>query len=371
MSRIYLDNNSTTPLLPEVMEAMRECAFRYPGNPASAHRTGAAARRKLEEARQIISDCLGAFPDEVIFTSGATEANNLAIFGLAADKPGMLAVSTLEHPSILEPCRKLESYGWTIVPWNIDGKGYVSGIRNNIKPDLITLQLANHETGTVQNITHWRANYPHVHFHCDGTQAVGKIPVHFHELGINTLALSAHKFHGPVGIGALLLNRCTTLHPRVYGGHQQKGLRPGTESVALAMGMAKALQMAVNALPDRQAKCLHFRRLFLQLLREHEVDHQILGDSEHGLVHALNLSFTGCANDLLLIRLDLAGIDCSTGSACSSGSMLASPVLQAMNVPVSQSKSSIRLSLSHLLTDEQITEAVAIIAREVRALRVG
>lgn len=371
MSRIYLDNNSTTVLLPEVLEVMQVCALRYPGNPASAHRSGAAARRKLEEARQIIAACLGAFPDEVIFTSGATEANNLALFGLAADKPGMLVVSHIEHPSILEPCRMLETYGWTIVPWNIDGKGYVSGIGDNIEPDLMTLQLANHETGTVQKITHWQANYPHVHFHSDGTQAVGKIPVHFHELGINTLALSAHKFHGPVGIGALLVNRCTTLLPRFFGGHQQKGVRPGTESVALAMGMATALQMAVNELQDRQKRCLQFRSQFLQNLQEYEVEFHILGDSEHGLVHTLNLSFTGCTSDLLLIRLDLAGIDCSTGSACSSGSMLASPVLQTMNIPESQLKSSIRFSLSHLLTDEQITEAVAIIAREVRALRAG
>lgn len=371
MSRIYLDNNSTTPLLPEVLEVMHECAIHYPGNPASAHRSGAAARSKLDEARQTIANCLGAFPDEVIITSGATETNNLALFGLSAGKSGILVVSSIEHPSILEPCRKIETNGWSIVPWDIDGAGYVSGLRDDVKPDLMTLQLANPETGTVQNISHWRTRFPNALFHCDGTQAVGKVPVHFHELGVNTMSLSAHKFHGPVGIGTLLVNRCTTLHPRCFGGHQQKGLRPGTESVALAVGMAKALELAVNELPLRQARCLQLRRMFLQLLRDHEVEYQILGDSEHGLVHTLNLSFAGCASELLLIRLDLAGLDCSTGSACSSGSMLASPVLQAMNVPESQLKSSIRFSLSHLLTDEQTSEAVVRIAREVRALRAG
>jgi cysteine desulfurase len=234
---------------------------------------------------------------------------------------------------------------------------------------MVTLQLANHETGVVQDIAALRRQAPDLHFHTDATQAVGKMPVHFHQLGVSTLACSAHKFHGPAGIGVLLVNRCVKLSPRTFGGHQQNGLRPGTEPVALAVGMAKALQSAVEQMEQRQNRCRMLRHVFLEHLQRRLGPVIINGDPEHGLPHTLNIAFPGCASELLFIRLDLAGIDCSTGSACSSGSLLPSPVLRAMNVPANVLSSSMRFSLSHLLSEEDIIDAAQRIAGEVEMLR--
>lgn len=387
MSRLYLDHNSTTPLLPEVADEMSRVQRDMIGNPSSAHRSGAAARAVLEEARQQIAQCLGAYPDEVIFTSGATEANNLAIFGSLhvnqktqsssyANQPFIL-VSTIEHPSVIEPCRMLEKQGYQLIEIKVDGQGYVRGLPDVFNDSswqstahgLMTLQLANHETGVVQDISRWRRIVEKIPFHTDATQAVGKIPVNFHELGVSTLSCSAHKLHGPAGIGALLVNRCTHLQPRLYGGHQQNGLRPGTEPVALAVGFARALRLASDQMAIRQQKCVKLRHFFLNLLQCRIADLVINGDLCNGLPHTINLSFPGCSSDILFIRLDLAGIDCSTGSACSSGSLLPSPVLKAMQVHDNVLRSAIRFSISHILTEQQIEDAALRIVREVLALR--
>ena len=305
-----------------------------------AHRTGAAARLALETARADIAQCLGAHADEVVFTSGATESNNLALFGLvkAVDLNRFaIVVSQVEHPSIIEPCRELERLGSRLIDLPVDAKGHVESLLPTLElfagdePQkcVVTLQVTNHETGVVQDIAALRREVPDLHFHTDATQAVGKMPVHFHQLGISTLACSAHKFHGPTGIGVLLVNRCLKLTPRTFGGHQQNGLRPGTEPVALAVGMAKALQLAVEQMELRQHQCRTLRKLFLEHLQQRVGPVVVNGDPEHGLPHTLNVAFPSCASELLFIRLDLAGIDCSTGSACSSGSLLPSPVLCA------------------------------------------
>ncbi len=377
MYRLYLDNNSTTPMLPEVAEAMARVGV---GNPASAHRTGAAARLALETARAGIAQCLGAHADEVNFTSGATESNNLALFGLvkAVDRSrSAIVVSQIEHPSIIEPCRELERLGTKLVDLPVDARGLVESLLpilkqvadgNESQKCVVTLQLANHETGVIQDIEGLRKQVPDLPFHTDATQAVGKVPVHFHQLGVSTLASSAHKFHGPAGIGVLLVNRCVKLAPRTFGGHQQNGLRPGTEPVALAVGMAKALQLAVEQMEQRQNRCRMLRQLFLEQLQSRLGPVIINGDPEHGLSYTLNIAFPGCPSELLFIRLDLAGIDCSTGSACSSGSLLPSPVLQAMKVPTEVLSSSMRFSLSHLLSEKEIIDATQRIAGEVEAL---
>ena len=387
MRRIYLDNNSTTPMLPGVAEAMLRYQMDHVGNPASTHRRGAETRKVLESARSTIAQCLGAHSDEVVFTSGATEANNLALFGfvkslMAARNASVgalpaLAFSQIEHPSIIEPCKELERRGCELLDIPVDGRGHVQSLPSSLlvstgtstPKSIVSIQLANHETGVVQNIPGLRQQVQNLLFHTDATQAVGKIPVNFHELGVNTLACSAHKFHGPCGIGALLVSHCTKLVPRTFGGHQQNSLRPGTEAVALAVGMATALQMAVDQMEIRQNKCRTLRKLFLETLQKQLGPVVINGDSEHGLVNALNLAFPGCTSELLFIRLDLAGIDCSTGSACSSGSLLPSPVLKAMKVPEDVLASSMRFSLSFLMSDEEIIEAAQRIAHEVQALR--
>jgi cysteine desulfurase len=225
--------------------------------------------------------------------------------------------------------------------------------------------LANHETGAIQPV----AGELHAAFHCDAAQAVGKIPVRFHALRVATLTLSAHKFYGPKGIGALLIRRGTHLAPLFLGGHQQGGRRPGTEPVALAVGLAAALEIAEQERESRLAHVARLRNRMLSFLRQHASPVVLNGPEMGGLPHALNLSFPGCRADALLMNLDLAGVACSTGSACSSGSLLPSPVLQAMGVPDEVLHSAMRFSLSHLLSDTQVDEAAQRIAAVVRRVR--
>jgi len=361
-------------MLPEVVEAMARAPM---GNPASAHRIGAAARLALDTARSTIAECLSCHSDEVVFTSGATEANNLALFGLAEVIRGNEADSTespiifashIEHPSVLEPCRQLAQQEFTLIELPVDSQGHAQPFPQPAVGSLVALQFANHESGVVQEIATLRRRCDLSAFHTDATQAVGKIPIRFHDLGVSTLACSAHKFHGPPGIGALIVNRCIHLKPRTFGGHQQLGRRPGTEPVALAVGMATALKLACLEMNERRDRCRHLRRRFLDHLTSRKIHFIINGDSEQGLPHTLNLALPGCASELLFIRLDLAGIDCSTGSACSSGSLLPSPVLQAMKVTDEVLTSSMRFSLSHLLSDEEVIDAAERVAREVETL---
>jgi cysteine desulfurase len=368
MIPIYLDNAATTPLLPAVWEAMRPFAGDVFGNPASAHAAGRRARRGLEDARESVAALLGAFADEVIFTSGATEANNLALLGLVGDPPGHILASSVEHPSVVEPLRHLAASGFHVEWLPVNQCGIVgsdeSAKRKREDTRLVAIQWANHETGAIQSTV--ESDVP---FHCDATQAVGKIPIDFHRVHATTLALSAHKFHGPKGVGGLLLRRGTKLRPRLFGGHQQQGRRPGTEPVALAVGLATALEFAVRDMDARHATVLQLRRRFLDHLRTHAAPLVVNGPEEGGLPHTLNVSFPRLQADLLLMSLDLAGVACSTGSACSSGSLLPSPVLQAMGVAEDVLRSAMRFSFSFLLGDDEVDEAARRVAEVVNRLR--
>jgi cysteine desulfurase len=378
MESIYLDNNATTPMLPAVWEAMRPFLTEVYGNPASAHRVGSRARRALEDARERTAATLGAHVDEVIFTSGATEANNLAIFGLAGESPGHLVTSPIEHPSVAEPQRRLEQLGFVVDRLPIDTTGIVraAALPALLRPEtrLISVLLANHETGAVQPVsTLVELADGRAAFHCDAVQAVGKMPVSFHDLGVTTLALSCHKFHGPKGIGALLVRRHTRLTPQTWGGHQQQGRRPGTEPVALAVGLATALEIWRREADARTEKVRKLRRQFLTELRASASPVVLNGPAEdqtqQTIPHTLNLSFPGCGADSLLMNLDLAGVACSTGSACSSGSLLPSPVLQAMDVSQEVLHSAMRFSFSALLSEAEVSEAARRVAAVVNRLR--
>jgi len=374
MDLLYLDNNSTTPLLPAVWEAMRPFFFELSGNPASSHRHGQRARRALEDAREKIAGLVDAFPDEVIFTSGATEANNLAIFGLAGDPPGHIVSTPIEHPCVSEPIHQLGERGFRCDGLPVDSAGVVRvGALTPLVSDetrLVSVMLANHETGAIQPVQALAEQLQDgVAFHCDAAAAVGKIPVSFHGLGVTALTLSGHKFHAPKGIGALLLRRHARLRPQLFGGHQQQGKRPGTEPVALAVGLATALDLAVTEMSERTAKICGLRRRFLNGLRTTAAPVVLNGPEHGGVPHTLNLSFPGCRADALLMSLDLAGVACSTGSACSSGSLLPSPVLQAMGVPAERLGSAMRFSFSALLSEAEIDEAVRRIAAVVVRLR--
>jgi cysteine desulfurase len=374
MNGIYLDNNATTPLLPAVWEAMRPFLTETYGNPASAHWAGRHARQALEDARERTATILGAEPDEVIFTSGATEANNLALFGLAGRDSGHLISSPIEHPSVAEPMERLAQHGFAVDRLPVDQVGAVraEALAGLLRPDtrLVTVMYANNETGVIQPVAELAAQLPRgIAFHCDAAQAAGKLSLHFHALGVTTLALSAHKFHGPKGIGVLLVHRSAQLAPQLFGGHQQRGRRPGTEAVALAVGLARALELAQQEQESRWERALHLRSVFLETLHAAASPVVLNGPAEGGLPHTLNLSFPGCRADSLLMNLDLAGVACSTGSACSSGSLLPSPVLRAMGVPQHLLHSAMRFSLSALLTEAEVREAARRIAATVSRLR--
>ncbi|HET6574950.1 MAG TPA: aminotransferase class V-fold PLP-dependent enzyme, partial [Fimbriiglobus sp.] len=303
MAPIYLDHNATTPLLPEAWEAMRPVLEGAFGNPSSAHHAGRQARRYLEDARERVAALLGAHPDEVIFTSGATEANNLAIFGLVEDNPspgpsplrggepessppalfgkgagglgsspGHLLAAPIEHPCVVEPLKQLAGRGFDLEWLPVTRRGHVeaTAVRDRVREDtrLVCLMLANHETGAIQPVRHVAKTLPKpIPLHCDAAQAVGKVPVDFRDLGVTTLSASAHKFRGPKGVGLLLLRRSVRLRPLFHGGHQQRGHRPGTEPVALAVGLAAALEHAVRDMDANRAKLEGLRRRLLERLR--------------------------------------------------------------------------------------------------------
>jgi cysteine desulfurase len=372
MDLIYLDNSASTPLLPEVWEAMRSYGLERGGNAASSHRAGRLARQALEDAREHTAALLDAHPEEVLFTSGATEANNLAIFGLARCDagPAHLISSPLEHPCVSEPIRQMVEAGYSHDVLPVDERGLIvpAAMANLLRPEtrLVSVMLANHETGAIQPIAdlmrevHERGPF----FHCDAAAAAGKMAISFKQLRVTSLTVSGHKFHGPQGVGALLVRRHVKLRPLMFGGHQQQGRRPGTEPVALAVGLATALSLATRDLESRHAKVTALRERFLHTLQANAAPVVVNGPGgDAGLPHTLNVSFPGCRADVLLMNLDLAGVACSTGSACSSGSLLPSPVLQAMRVADDVLHSAMRFSFSFLLTEAEVDEAARRVVR--------
>jgi cysteine desulfurase len=378
MHPIYLDHNATTPLLPEAWDAMRPLSTEAFGNPSSAHHAGRHARRALGDARETIAALLGASPDEVTFTSGATEANNLAVLGLAV---GRVAASHLEHPCVVEPLRQLEARGVHVEWWPVDSRGRVVARVGDPGPasqwlatdGLVCVMLANHETGAIQPVRDIALSLPPgVALHCDAAQAVGKVPVNFRELGVATLTATAHKFGGPKGVGVLIAKRDTKLRPLTFGGHQQQGRRPGTEPVPLAVGMAVALEHAVRNMAANHARLTALRERLWTRLRQVAAP-VVLNGPEIGSADVvpttLNVSFPGCRADLLLMALDLAGVACSTGSACSSGSLLPSPVLRAMGVPVAVLRSALRFSFGPAVEFADIDEAANRIGLAVESTR--
>jgi cysteine desulfurase len=381
MTSIYLDHHATTPLLPEAWAAMQPLMAENFGNPSSAHHAGRKARKQLEDARETVARLLGADPDEVIFTSGATEANNLAIFGLVQSehKPSHLLAAPIEHPCVIEPLKHLEAHGCRIdwLPVTASGHVETTSVLERIRDDtrLIAIMLANHETGAIQPVRHVAKTRPkQIPMHCDAAQAVGRIPVNFHDLDVTTLTASGHKFRGPKGIGLLLVKRGTKLAPRMFGGHQQQGRRPGTEPVALAVGLAVALEHAIEHLEENRIKLHTLRSLFLDTLRRSAGDRPVILNgpeigAENGLPSVLNLSFPGCRADILLVSLDLAGIACSTGSACSSGSLLSSPVLQAMGVPEEVLRSALRFSFSASQSEHDVVQAAERVSQLIQPAR--
>jgi cysteine desulfurase len=369
MRPIYLDSNATTPLLPEAREAMYAAPD---GNASSFHSAGRKARQALGDARERIAALLGARPDEVTFTSGATEANNQVILGQPC---GPLVGSEIEHPCVVEPLRLLERAAeFPVDWWPVTARGVV--VPQPLRPHtrLVCVMLTNHETGALQPVRDIvRSLPPGCLLHCDAAQAVGTVPVNFRELGAGTLVASAHKFGGPKGIGILLARHGQApVVPRMFGGTQQEARRPGTEPVPLVVGMAAALEVMVRDMAANRAKLEALRARLWARLQE-VASPVVLNGPEIGapdvVPTTLNVSFPGCRWDLLFMALDLAGVACSVGSACSSGSTLPSPVLEAMGVPDDLLRSAIRFSFSASLDIADIDDAADRIVCAVKTVR--
>jgi cysteine desulfurase len=367
---IYLDHNATAPLDPAVLEAMRP-HWLAAGNAESRHSAGRGARRALDAARETVATILGANPSEVVFTSGGTEANNLALFGLAAlgaNPPASVLTSPIEHPAVAETVARLEEDGYPVVRVPVERNGVmdVGVMAEALRPGmrLATLMLANNEVGAIQPVAALaeRAAALDVPVHTDAVQAVGRIPVDFHALGVATLAASAHKFHGPVGVGLLLVRKGVTLRPHLCGGHQQEGRRPGTPAVALAVGLAEALARWQAEADARQSRWRALRDRLERGLKAGLGAERVVRNGpdreDLRLPQTLNVGFPGLDGDALLMQLDLAGVAVSLGSACASGATTPSPTLVAMRIPADRLRSSIRLSLGAGTTEDEVDEAV-------------
>ncbi len=375
MDVIYLDHNSTTPLLGEVAAAMAEWQTGKFGNPSSQHQIGRRARQALEHAREEIGRILGARlagrePDRVIFTSGGTEANNLALLGLAGlhevqAAPGEAIVSAIEHPSVAAAVEYLERRGWTIHRLGVTGDGVVDlGPLDrwlSERTRFVSVMLANNETGVLQPVAEIarRCMALGVPLHTDAAQVVGKLPVDFRALGVSALSVAPHKFHGPLGIGALIARHDLPLEPQGFGGFQQGGLRPGTEAVALAVGMHAALAAWEREAAARTTRLRALRDcLESRLAAGYDGAVVVNGAAAERLPHTSNLALVGLERQALLMALDLCGVACSTGSACASGSSEPSPVLSAMGCDPRVLESSLRFSLGVTTTEDEISVAV-------------
>jgi cysteine desulfurase len=372
-SAIDLDANATTPIDPDVLEAMRP-HWLAGGNAESRHGGGRAARRAWDRAREAVAHVLGARADEVVFTSGGTEANNLALFGLAgtAGAPGSIVASPIEHPAVSAPLDRLAARGWRVERPEVGPDGVMDAAalidRIDDRTRLATLMLANNETGALQPVAELAefANGRGIPVHTDAAQAVGRIPVDFGKLGVATLAAGAHKCHGPGGVGVLLVRRRVRIEPLLVGGGQQGGLRPGTPPVALAVGMAAALEKWHAESERRMTRWRQLRDrlergLVAALGPERVVRNGPLDDAAR-LPQTVNLGFPGTDGDALLMQLDLAGVRAALGSACASGSTQASPVLTAMRVPADRLRASVRFSLHATTTEPEIDEAIRRVA---------
>jgi cysteine desulfurase len=378
MDRIYLDHAATTPVRYEVRKALVDITSQTFGNASSIHSFGQGAKRVLEESREQVASCIGAAPDELIFTSGGTESDNLAIRGTAQalkDKGNHIITTAIEHPAVLSCCKSLEEEGFEVSYVPVDSECLVDpkAIAEAIRPEtiLITVRAANNETGTVQPIPEIAeiARGSGVALHSDAVQAVGKIPVNVNSFGVDLLSISGHKIYGPKGIGALYVRKGTALRPLLVGGHHEKSLRPGTENVPGIAAFAMAVKLAVWELPDSEPDLKSLKeRLASGITEKIDAAHRN-GSKDNSLPNILNMSFEGADGESLLLNLDLFGFAVSTGSACTSGATDPSHVLLAMGLSSQLAQSSIRFSLGRDNSEEDIDQLLHVLPDIVSRLR--
>lgn len=375
MPMIYLDNNSTTPVLPEVLEAMLPCFAESFGNPSSIHGCGRRALAYVKEARQQVAALLGCQATEVVFTSGGTEGDNLALKGMVS--PGdHLIVSVIEHSAILAACTWLENRGCEVTRVGVNSNGQVEpeNIRVAIKRNtrLISVMMANNETGVLQPVEEIGriAAEAKVWFHTDAVQAAGKVPIFVDRIGCDLLTLSAHKLHGPKGIGALYVRAGTPIRAQLHGGQQEKRRRPGTENVPGIVGLGRASQLAQAGLADGSVERIRaFRDRLEDAVTSAVPDARVNGRRAARVANTSSILFEGVGGDALVVALDEVGIAASRGSACSAGATDPSSVLMAMGLNGQQSRSSIRFSLGKQNTAAEVEQAIARITETVVRLR--
>jgi len=375
MRRIYMDANATTPLLPEVFEAMRPFFIDSFGNASSVHHFGQRARAAVEQAREQAAALLHCRPAEIVFTSGGTESDNTAIFGIL--RPGdHLVTTSIEHHAVLQAADKVRERGVevTVVPAGPSGNVDPEDIRSALRPNtrLISVMMANNETGVIQPVEAIGkvATEAGVAFHTDAVQAAGKIPIDVAAIGCHLLSISAHKFHGPQGVGVLYVRRGTRFEPLVFGGSHERQRRAGTENVPGIVGLGKACEIALAALTDgTDDRIALLRHRLEQGLLARVDDCGINGVDQPRVPNTTNMYFDHLEGEALVIALDLKGLAVSGGSACSSGSPEPSHVLNAMGLPQSRAQSSLRYSLSRLSTDDDVDAALELIPAAVAQLR--
>ena len=382
--RVYLDNSATTAIAAEVIEAMLPYFADEMGNAQSVHSFGQRAKAAVEKARREVAALINASSAEIVFLSGGTEADNLAVRGIAEaqrDYGRHIITTKIEHPAVLATCESLESAGCrvTYLPVSRSGLVNIGDVRQAISDDtvLISVMLANNETGTIQPIeeiagvvAEARARgLGHLHFHTDAVQAIGKISVDVNRLGVDLLSLSGHKIHGPKGIGALYVRKGTRLTKLLYGGHHERDRRAGTENVPGIVGLGRAAELVRTQLDERMSRMRELRDYLEQELISRFPDVRVNGDRQHRVPNVSNVSFGGIDGESLLIALDLKGIAVSTGSACASGSLEPSHVLQALGLTRDEVRGSLRFSLGAYTTREEIDYAVSVLAETVTRLR--
>ena len=374
---IYFDNAASTVIHKDVLDAMTMFFTEQYGNPSSIHKFGRQAYNAISNARKQVASLIGASPSEIFFTSGGTESNNAALNGMPIRCGEQIIASAIEHDAILEPCKKLASNGVTVSLIPVDKFGLVNPAdlkcRLSEKTRLVSIMFANNEVGTIQPIADIAriCHEKNIPFHTDAIQAVGKIPINVHDLGIDMLSISSHKIHGPKGVGALYIRDGISLEPSILGGGQENGMRSGTENVANIAGFGMACQIAKNNLNENYFILKKLRDdLITQILQE--IKHvAINGHRQFRLPNNAHLTFLGVNGEDLIIKLDEHGIAASTGSACSVNTQKASHVLQAMGFSLEQITGSLRLTVGIYNTADEVRQTVntlKIIIKELRAV---
>ena len=378
MKSIYLDHAATCPTDPKVVEAMLPYFSDHYGNPSSIYSLSRTTRNAIENARTILASAIGAYPKEIVFTSGGSESDNFAIKGIAhalKDKGNHIITSQIEHHAVLYTCKFLEKNGYdvTYVPVDEHGTIKLDELKKAIRPDtiLITVMHANNEIGTIQPIRQIGeiAKKHGIKFHTDAVQTFGHIPVNANDLNVDLLSISAHKFYGPKGVGALYIRKGTKITPQIHGGDQERRRRASTENVPGIVGLGKAVEIATESMADEADRQTKLRNDFIKAILEKIPDSRLNGHPVNRLPNNINISFEGIEGESILLNLDMYGIAASTGSACSSSSLEPSHVLLSIGLTHELAHGSVRFSLGKHTTREELDRVVDILPGIIQKLR--